>query len=591
MTCVNCKLLIEEVLGEQNSIVEAKVDYVQGFADISYEESKIQINDIAETIKSLGYKVFFEKPRLSIPVIFAAVGAVLCITLLLKYISTTALFLSFPIAQEGMGYGVVFVIGLFTSLHCISMCGGINLSQTMTVKEKNPTPRQNGEQGRSPLQLEREKTMFSRMSLFIPSFLYNSGRVVSYTLTGAAVGSLGSIVAISDSFRQSILLLAGFFMLMMALSMLDIVPFFKRISLLFSATKKEKTNKSPFIIGFLNGFMPCGPLQAMQLYALSTSSPLWGGVAMFIFAAGTFPLMYLLGVAGSYIAGLKGNMFSKWVLNAGAVLIASMGLLMILNGLYGLGLGFDLQKSKGGFVPTIDAGEQIVRSDLLPNAYPNITVAKDIPVKWVITAPENSINGCNNRAFIREYGIEHTFVPGENVLSFIPEKTGKFNYSCWMSMIHGSITVVEMGQDVSLQNDRLSPEPAGYQIWSEEIAYAAVIDGSQYVEIDLGDEGFSPAIILALRDIPLYLSINILSADPANFRLLFPADKRIENTTMGKNTIELNPVTDFAFSTFDYVFFAYVKVVADLTDLDIESIEEEIFLYETLIYPLEYFLE
>ena len=37
------------------------------------------------------------------------------------------------LAETGMGYGMLFVIGLITSVHCIAMCGGINLSQTLLM--------------------------------------------------------------------------------------------------------------------------------------------------------------------------------------------------------------------------------------------------------------------------------------------------------------------------------------------------------------------------------------------------------------------------------------------------------------------------
>ena len=39
------------------------------------------------------------------------------------------IFNAFPTANENTSYGMLFIIGLFTSLHCVSMCGGINLSQ------------------------------------------------------------------------------------------------------------------------------------------------------------------------------------------------------------------------------------------------------------------------------------------------------------------------------------------------------------------------------------------------------------------------------------------------------------------------------
>jgi hypothetical protein len=97
-----------------------------------------------------------------------------------------------------------------------------------------------------------------------------------------------------------------------------------------------------------------------------------------------------------------------------------------------------------------------VSTTLLPGQYQPIVVTAGLPVKWTIEAPQGSINGCNNRMIIREYGIEHRFTVGANMVEFTPEKTGVFRYSCWMGMIRSSITVIEPGAD--LPADLIVPE-------------------------------------------------------------------------------------------------------------------------------------
>jgi plastocyanin domain-containing protein len=88
-------------------------------------------------------------------------------------------------------------------------------------------------------------------------------------------------------------------------------------------------------------------------------------------------------------------------------------------------------------------GVQLIRSTLQPGRYPAITVQAATPVKWVIDAPQGSINGCNGAIYIPEYDIEYAFKPGENIIEFTPERSGQFRYSCWMGMIRGTITVSE----------------------------------------------------------------------------------------------------------------------------------------------------
>jgi hypothetical protein len=222
--------------------------------------------------------------------------------------------------------------------------------------------------------------------------------------------------------------------------------------------------KKPLVVGLLNGLMPCGPLQAMQLYALSTGSPLAGGFSMFLFSMGTVPLMFGVGALSSLLS----KKFTRKVMKAGAILVTVMGMTMFS---YGWGLSGPKAGSGGGAgaapnppglvstpagAPPPGEGEvQLVNSTLRPGSYPAITVRRGVPVKWIIDAPRGSITGCNNRMIIREYRIEHRFSPGENLIEFTPEKTGRFSYTCWMGMIRGSITVIEADQSAA------SPGPEG----------------------------------------------------------------------------------------------------------------------------------
>ena len=86
-------------------------------------------------------------------------------------------------------------------------------------------------------------------------------------------------------------------------------------------------------------------------------------------------------------------------------------------------------------------GVQYVSSTLKSGQYPDITVKAGEPVKWEIQAPEGSINGCNYKMILQDFGMEHTFENGENVVEFTPEKEGTYTYSCWMGMITGTIYV------------------------------------------------------------------------------------------------------------------------------------------------------
>jgi plastocyanin domain-containing protein len=289
-------------------------------------------------------------------------------------------------------------------------------------------------------------------------------------------------------------------------------------------------------------------------------------------------------------------------MRAGAVLITAMGLTMFSNG-WNLGgfaspadffaAKFGARQSQGEsavFEPVIQNGAQIINSTLLPGRYPAITVQEGIPVRWTINAPQGSINGCNNRMLIREYGIEHSFKTGDNVIEFTPSRAGRFSYSCWMGMIRSSITVAaEGGQVLSAQEPDRAPKPAGVVIPADSVALAQVSGGFQKAVITLNDDGIAPAVIVVQRGVRALWTITNDSLDPGNNALVFPAYYQKIDMAQGDNTIEFLPDADFAFSTADSVFYGYVKVVDDITKVDIDAVKKEVSEFETLIYPDAYF--
>jgi sulfite exporter TauE/SafE/plastocyanin domain-containing protein len=453
--------------------------------------------------------------------------------------------------------------------------------------------------------------------------LYNAGRVISYTTIGIIVGALGSVIAVSGRFQGTVQLAAGVFMVIMGINMLGVFQgslgttlrrFNLRMPKIFARKINEQkaSHKNPLIIGLLNGLMPCGPLQAMQLYALSTGNPIAGGISMFLFSMGTVPLMFFIGALSSALS----KTFTRRVMKAGAILVTVLGMIMFTNGWNLSGITFRVPGSALAFINPftgnggarnpasfaaveasfqVENGVQLVNSTLSAGRYPAITVQQGIPVKWTINAPQGSINGCNNRMIIREYGIEHRFTPGENTIEFIPAKTGKFPYSCWMGMIRSSITVVAAGQVVEIETadpePGTAPIPAGVTIPTDNIVLAEIAGNGSYqtIKTNLRDAGIDPAIMVVQKQIPAVLIINNDSFDPGNNSLIFPAYYMQFDIRQGDNEINFMPAGDFDYSTGDNIFYGYVKVVDDINTVDIEAIKAEVGEYETLIYPESYF--
>ncbi|HHX62201.1 MAG TPA: heavy metal transporter [Epulopiscium sp.] len=444
MTCVNCENKIECVLGGKAGIETVKASYSAGTVTITYNEDEIVLDEIEKAIQERDYNVQREKkiPQkqektkpLAKPVNYTnliCIGIIIfTLYVILKRFGLLSIFNSLPIAKEGMGYGMLFVIGLLTSVHCVAMCGGICVSQC-TIKE----PKNN--------------TRVSKFTTMRPSLLYNLGRVISYTIIGGIVGALGSIVSFSGPMKGIVQILVGIFMVIMGLNMLNIFPWLRkfnpRMPKVFAKkiyTQKLNSN-SPFFIGLINGLMPCGPLQAMQLYALSTGSSLKGAISMFLFSVGTFPLMFAFGALSS----LLNKKFTGNMMKASAVLVLVMGVFMFNSGASLLGLIIPsfasvTSNAQTNNVAIIKDGVQTVTTGLSTGRYEPIIVQKGIPLKWIIQAESGAINGCNNSIVVTKYNIQKDLEVGDNMIEFTPTSSEAVSFSCWMGMIRSKITIVD----------------------------------------------------------------------------------------------------------------------------------------------------
>jgi sulfite exporter TauE/SafE/copper chaperone CopZ len=413
MTCANCENRISRGLAALPGVLKAEVSYAKSRALITYDANIIGRKDIAAAIAEAGYQTSEQAPG---AIALDALFKVWILYMLVRHLGLGNLFDLFPTAEAGGDYslGALFLLGLLTSLHCLAMCGGLNLSQCLG----GPAA------GGRPLR---------------PSLLYNLGRVISYTAIGAVVGALGSVISLSGDLKGLVQIVAGLFMLIMGINMLGVFPALRRLTLpAFFHPYAGKSGRGPLYVGLLNGFMPCGPLQAMQLYALSTGDPATGALSMLAFSLGTLPLMFGLGALSSFLS----RAFTRKAMSLGAILIIFLGLTMFQSGLALSNFGVTGSAAAAGTLASVEGGVQVVRTALAPGRYEAITVKAGLPVKWTISAPSGSINGCNNRMFIPAYKLEHRFQPGDNLSEFTPDKAGTFSYSCWMGMIRSSITVL-----------------------------------------------------------------------------------------------------------------------------------------------------
>ncbi len=422
MFCNTCEDRIQKCLSSIDGIKNVKADYTKEEVSIEYDESKVHIDLLKEKIDDLGYELILNKENTqnnNIQIISILI-IILAIYLIFNHLGWLNIFNIFPSIETTMSYGMLFIVGLLTSVHCIAMCGGINLSQSIINSKNN------------------DKILKANLS-------YNIGRVISYTLIGGIVGLIGSVISFKGAFKGIIAIIAGIIMIIMSINMLGIFAPLRKFNIrmpkkLAGVLNKIKNGKSSFVIGLLNGFMPCGPLQSMQIYALSTGS-FWGGAtSMFLFSLGTVPLMFGFGA----IASKLNKKFANKMLTVSAIIIFILGLVMLKNGLSLSGINVVSSSiNNDDNMATLVQDHQEITTEVDYGEYESITIRKDIPVKWNIYVPEGKLNGCNREIVIPKFNIDIKLQEGDNIVEFTPNEVGSIPYSCWMGMINSTINVVE----------------------------------------------------------------------------------------------------------------------------------------------------
>ncbi|HEX2926822.1 MAG TPA: sulfite exporter TauE/SafE family protein [Ruminiclostridium sp.] len=596
MTCTGCETRIENTIKKLQGIQNVKAIYSSSNVYVTYDSSIIDLNKIIEAIERLDYRVKNKpgvSPKNRLPSakpdakqekmgIGQIIGVAVIVLALYVIIKNTVGFNFIPQVNQSMGYGVLFFIGLLTSLHCVAMCGGINLSVCVQYKASDGG---------------------SKLDKLKPSILYNLGRVISYTIVGGIVGGIGSVVSFSGTAKGIVAIISGVFMVIMGINMLNIFPALRKLNprmpKIFARKVHENSgNHGPLVVGLLNGLMPCGPLQAMQIYALGTGSAMAGALSMLLFSLGTVPLMFGFGAISSFLS----SKFTHRMMKVSAVLVLILGIIMLNRGLALSGVNTNIalaaSPSSSG-VAKLEGNVQVVNTNLDSGSYSPITVQKGIPVKWTITAKASNLTGCNDKLNIPEYNIQNKELKaGDNTIEFTPDKEGNFVYSCWMGMISSNIKVVSdlasvSNQSIASNSNSNGESPsiggggccaAGSQatkfangkIPTDDIQVAKVSGNKQEVTVTVNNAGYSPAVVVLQKGIPAKIKFNTEQLNSCNSTVVFPEYQGQMNLQSQKETPELTPESDFTFQCGMGMLHGYVKVVDNISKVNLNDIKKEV---------------
>jgi len=201
-------------------------------------------------------------------------------------------------------------MGFMGSLHCIGMCGGLV----------------------SAVSMSRKQVWWSGL------LVYQIGRVSTYAMLGLLVGLSGAALSAlgGDQLQRLLALFAGLLMIAFAMNLAGWLPdplqrlgaWASRKTGLAQLAMRVSKDARPggwFVLGLVNGLLPCGLVYAALSLALASGNAAHATLMMITFGLGTAPAMMLI---PSALRGMTPTQRSI-SLRIAAILIILLGLLTI----------------------------------------------------------------------------------------------------------------------------------------------------------------------------------------------------------------------------------------------------------------------
>ena len=209
---------------------------------------------------------------------------------------------------------VALLLGLFSSLHCAGMCGGVIAAATLRI-----------ETHRVPMVV-----------------LINVARVASYAIAGAlAAGGLGALTGtLGTTGHQVLSLIAAAIVAAAGLQLGGWMNFWAGLERLGGRVWQHLSRATRVLLpvrrawqaalfGLMWGWMPCGLVYSALGYAAATGSWRDGAMYMFAFGAGTLPAMTGLGLFSNLSSRLQRH--HRWRQAAGAALILIAAITLVIH--------------------------------------------------------------------------------------------------------------------------------------------------------------------------------------------------------------------------------------------------------------------
>ena len=278
--------------------------------------------------------------------------------------------------------------------------------------------------------------------------LFLLAKLAAYTTLGFLLGLFGKAIRLSPVASGWMQLLIALFMIVTALRLFNVHPFFRYFAIeppkrLRKWLKKrgDRSNGDafePLLLGGLTILIPCGITQTVLAAAIVLGNPFTSALLVASFVIGTFPLFF----GAAYFAARLGESREKVFLKTSAILILIIGVWSLNNSFQVLDAPISYTKIKSALASNNSGDENKSNSTdgtiklLASNNYSPQLQKADANKPYKLVIESKNLGGCGQYFTIPKLGIQ-TKLPanGTTEINIPPQPPGKLLLSCSMGMI------------------------------------------------------------------------------------------------------------------------------------------------------------
>jgi sulfite exporter TauE/SafE/copper chaperone CopZ len=444
MTCRTCEVRIQRFVGRLPNVEGVRASAIHGRVEIE-SSAPVPAAAIAKAIHAAGYEVGRTPWLTGDPAVWLTAVAGVALVAALAVVAQVTGLTELASGAGDLGNGgllVALLLGLAAGVStCMALVGGLVLALSASFQARRAAT---------------GAAAGGVMSQMRPALVFMAGRIIGYGVLGAALGALGASVVMPPQVTAVLMIAVAVVMTILGTRLTGLSPRIatwsptlpmglgRQLGLADGGAGAYSDTRAASL-GAASFFLPCGFTQAVQIYALSTGSPLFAGAIMAVFAIGTAP--GLLALAGLPVV-VPSTMRPTLLRLVGVVVIgfafinASAGINLSGVTLPFLGVGTVAAAPLPAGGVSADGTQALTTFQDSGGYSPgNVSIYAGIPTRWTIESSTTAT--CAASLVVPSLGIRVRLNEGSNTIDLPAMQPGTLAYSCSMGMYGGRITIVE----------------------------------------------------------------------------------------------------------------------------------------------------